>query len=152
MLALVAALALAPTLGFAQDLEAVAGTPFSLEKTLAGGPAVLVFWNSWLPEADEFVPVLLEIDRAAAAQGWPGAVVVFQDEGDAWISRIGSGGAALPRVLDRRGTLLRQFKVTRAPSVVVVGRDGEVLDRCGPAAAQVHLLLKNLADRRPALR
>jgi len=120
-----------------------------LEGALAKGPAILVFWNSWLPEADEFVPLLHEIDGAAAAHGWPGAVVVFQDEGDAWARRIGASGEVLPRVLDRRGALLRQFKVTRAPSVVVVGRDGEVLDRCGPTAAEVRALLKALADHRP---
>lgn len=148
MLALVAAFAIASTLGLSQDLETAAGPPFSLERALASGPAILVFWNSWLPEADEFVPVLHEIDRAAAEHGWPGAVVVFQDEGEAWARRIGTSGAALPRVLDRRGALLRQFKVTRAPSVVIVGRDGEVVDRCGPTAAQVRQLLKSFADRR----
>jgi hypothetical protein len=148
MMALVAALAIASTLGSSQDLETAAGPPFSLERALASGPAILVFWNSWLPEADEFLPVLLEVDRAAAEHGWPGAIVVFQDEGGAWARRIGASGAALPRVLDRRGALLRQFKVTRAPSVVVVGRDGEVLDRCGPAVAQVRLLLRTLAERR----
>ena len=151
MSAFILALAFGSALAVSQELETAAGPPFSLEVALARGPAILVFWNSWLPEADEFVPVLHEIDRAAREHGWPGAVVVFQDEGDGWARRIGSIGEALPRVLDRRGALLRQFKVTRAPSVVVVGRDGVVLDRCGPTAAQVRLLLQALADRRPGI-
>ena len=131
--------------GLVQDLETSAGTPFSVEETLAKGPAVFVFWNSWLPGASEFVAVVGEVDRAAAARGWPGAVIVFQDDGESWVHGVGATGAGLPRVLDRRGELLRRFKVTRAPSVLVVGRQGEVLDRAGPDAGQVRALLAALA-------
>jgi thiol-disulfide isomerase/thioredoxin len=146
-------LALAPVLlaGAAallpQELETAAGAPFSLEKALARAPVVLVFWNSWLPESEAFLPLLREVEDAAATNGWPGAVVVFQDDGDAWTASIGATGGVLPRVLDRRGALLRQLKVTRAPAVLVVGRDGAVLDRSGPDPAQVRGLLAALARR-----
>jgi hypothetical protein len=134
-------------MGLPQELETASGPPFSLSTALAKGPAVLVFWNSWLPGAAEFVPLLHEVDRAAATNGWSGAVVVFQDESDGWATSIGAGGAALPRALDRRGVLLRRFRVTRAPAVLVVGPDGAVLDRGGPDAGQVRALLEALAQR-----
>jgi thiol-disulfide isomerase/thioredoxin len=146
-------LALAPVLlaGAAallpQELETAAGVPFSLEKALVRAPVVLVFWNSWLPESEVFLPLLREVEDAAASNGLPGAVVVFQDDGDEWAARIGATGGVLPRVLDRRGALLRQLKVTRAPAVLVVGRDGSVLDRSGPDPAQVRGLLDALARR-----
>jgi len=146
MLGLIVAVVVGASPGSMQEVEPVAASPFSLETTLAKGPAVLVFWNSWLPGANEFVPVVEEVDRAAAEHGWPGAVVVFQDDGDSWVRSIGAAGATLPRVLDRRGELLRRFKVTRAPTVLVVGRRGEVLDRAGPDAGQVRALLKALAE------
>ena len=149
---LAALLALAASSIFPQELETAAGTPYSLDATLAKAPAVLVFWNSWLPESAEFVPLLREVEAAAAANGWPGAVVVFQDESDAWMAGIGSAGAALPRVLDRRGVLLRRFRVTRAPTVVLVGRDGSVLERSGPDATQVRALLESLGRLRQATR
>jgi thiol-disulfide isomerase/thioredoxin len=130
-----------------QELETAAGPPFSLEAARARAPVVLVFWNSWLPDSEAFLPLLREVEGAAEANGWPGAVVVFQDDGDAWVSRIGAANAAFPRVLDRRGALLRQLKVTRAPAVLAVGRDGAVLGRAGPDAAQVRALLAALAQR-----
>ena len=140
-------LTVAPLL--AQELPVADGSAFSLDRTLAAGPAVFVFWNSWLPEAGRFVPLLQEVDRAAAAHGWPGAVVVFQEDGDTWSGKIGAAGVALPRLLDRRGQLLRRFQVTRAPSVLVVGRRGEVLERSGPEPEKVRALLAALAARRP---
>lgn len=147
MLLLAATVLAGSVIGLPQELETAAGPPFSLPAALAKGPTVLVFWNSWLPGATEFAALLHEVDRAAAANGWPGAVVVFQDEGDAWAKSIGASGAALPRVLDRRGALLRQFKVTKAPAVLVVGQDGAVLDRSGPEAGEVRELLEALAKR-----
>jgi hypothetical protein len=149
---LAALLAVAATSFLSQELETAAGTPFSLDATLARAPAVLVFWNSWLPESAEFVPLLREVEAAAATNGWPGAVVVFQDEGDAWTAGVGSTGAAFPRVLDRRGELLRRFRITRAPTVVLVGRDGAVLERSGPDATQVRALLEALGRLRQTVR
>jgi len=147
MLAVIVAIAVVLPGALAQGAEPVAVAVFPLDEMLARGPAVLVFWNSWLPGAAEFAPLVAEIDGVAAELALPGAVVVFQDEGDAWRQGIASSGSALPRVLDRRGELLRRFKVTRAPTVLLVGRRGEVIERAGPDTSQVRALLRELAAR-----
>jgi hypothetical protein len=50
-------------------------------------------------------------------------------------------------VFDRRGELVRKFKVTRAPAVLLVERDGNVRARCGPDAVSVRALLEEMAGR-----
>jgi hypothetical protein len=129
-----------------QEVETPAGRPFSLDAAIARGPAVLVFWNSWLPDATSAVPLIEEIDRMAAQSGWPGAVVVFQDESTGSRSPLPTVGKGLPVVLDRRGALLRRFKVTRAPSLVVVDRNGEVLSRAPLVPDQVKAALALLSE------
>jgi len=129
-----------------QELRTATGSSFSVQETVSRGPAVLVFWNSWIPGGAGFVPVLLEVERAARQHGVPGAIVVFQDDSDAWEQTIGAPAAGLPRVLDRRGVLLREFKVTRAPTVLVVDRTGKVLERTGPDAARVRSIVERLGE------
>ncbi len=136
----------------AQELEVVGGKPFSLESALARGPIVMVFWNSWLPEAGVAIPVIHEIERSAVEHGWPGAVVIFQDDSDAARSALGATGPGLPKVLDRRGALLRRFQVTRAPALLVIDRGGQVLSRCGLDAAQVRAVLDSFPGGRASPR
>jgi hypothetical protein len=135
-----------------QDLETLGGAPFSLESALARGPVVMVFWNSWLPESTASIPVIRDIERAAQEHGWPGVIVVFQDESNAARDVLSHEGARLPTVMDRRGALLRRFQVTRAPSLLVIDRGGQVLSRSGLDPAQVRAVLKSLADRPVPLR
>ncbi|HUK13331.1 MAG TPA: hypothetical protein VLW17_08505 [Thermoanaerobaculaceae bacterium] len=133
--------------GPGEDLHTSTGARFSLPEFVARGPVVLVFWNSWLPQAAAFAKLVPEIEGAAARNGWPAAVVVFQ-EGSA--APAGGGAPAedkLVRVIDTHGELVRYFQVTKAPAVLLVERDGSVRARCGPAAADVRALLAGLAKR-----
>lgn len=143
----VASLLVASALGSHADLATPGGTSFSLAELLTRGPVVLVFWNSWLPHADEFVKLLPEVEAAAERSGWPGAVIVFQDGRSEPLKKLPSGKSALPVVLDRRAELVRRFQVTRAPAVLLVERDGRVRARCGPDAAEVRALLLEMAKR-----
>jgi thiol-disulfide isomerase/thioredoxin len=129
------------------DLRTASGEAYSLAELLAHGPAVLVLWNSWLPHADEFARLLPEVEAAAKRNGWPGAVVVFQEEKAEAARRLLGSEEALPIVFDRRGELVRRFKVTRAPTVLLVERDGEVRARSGPEAAGVRQVLKEMERR-----
>jgi hypothetical protein len=129
------------------DLRLAGGGEFSLPKLLARGPVVLVFWNSWLPGAEDFAKLLPGVEAAAEQHGWPGAVIVFQERG----SEVGHDPAALkgtlPFVFDRRGELLRRFQVTKAPAVLLVEKDGTVRARCGPDPADVQTLVREMAKR-----
>jgi thiol-disulfide isomerase/thioredoxin len=133
--------------GGGDDLQIAGGTTFSLPNLLARGPVVLVFWNSWLPHAEEFAKLLPGVESAAERHGWPGAVIVFQERR----SEVGRDFPALkgtlPFVFDRRGELVRRFQVTRAPAVLLVEKDGKVRARCGPDPAEVQAIVREMAQR-----
>ena len=129
------------------DLRTSAGAPLSLPELLARGPVVLVFWNSWLPRANEFAKLLPEIEAAAEQHGWSGAVVVFQERRSDAEHDVPRLAGPLPYAFDRRGDLLRRFQVTRAPAVLLVERNGAVRARCGPDPAAVHAIIREMAHR-----
>jgi len=129
-----------------ESLPTVVGGTYSVEAAVATGPALLVFWNSWLPGAGDFVGLIGEVEQAAAASGRAGVVVVFQDE-PANATGVAHTAPSLIWVVDRHGQLLRRFQVTRAPSVVAVEAGGKVRGRAGPAADEVRALLTSLGDR-----
>ena len=131
----------ASAIGSHGDLETPGGAGFSLADLLSRGPVVLVFWNSWLPHAEEFAALLPEVEAAAERGGWPGAVIVFQERRSEPLKKLPSGKSALPV------ELVRRFQVTRAPAVLLVEADGRVRSRCGPEAAEVRALLLEMAKR-----
>ena len=140
-----AAAAATPT--SAGDLRTASGGRFSLPELVATGPVVLVFWNSWLPGADAFVTLIPEVEAAARRHGWPGAIVVFQEENSAVMAKLDAGKGRFVEVVDFHGELVRFFQVTKAPAVLLVERDGKVRARCGPEAVDVRALLETMADR-----
>jgi thioredoxin-like negative regulator of GroEL len=129
-----------------EPLPTLVGASYSVEAAVARGPALLVFWNSWLPGAAEFVGLIPEVERAATASGRAGVVVVFQDDA-ANAADAARRAPSMVWLVDRHGQLLRRFQVTRAPSVVAVDKGGEVRGRAGPAADQVRALLASLEPR-----
>lgn len=137
------ALVLSMQVSSVEPLTTVSGQPIPLREVLAEGPVVLVFWNSWLPDAAEFGPQIVAAGRAAQAAGVKCVVIVFQDEPEA-ARGLPDGGGPLLVAIDRRGELLRRFKVTRAPAVLVIGADGAVLSRGGPGAEGVSTALRAL--------
>jgi hypothetical protein len=144
---LLAALLLASAVPAADEaLPTLAGGVYSVEAIVARGPAVLVFWNSWLPGADAFTTLIPEVERAARASGRTCVVVVFQDDAVA-AAAAAQRSPSLTWVVDRHGQLLRRFQVTRAPSVVAIEKGGEVRGRAGPAADEVRALLASLGGR-----
>lgn len=115
-----------------------------LADALAHGPVVLVFWNTWLPDAKAFADLIPEIETAATRQSIAGAVVVFQDDSPEAEVGLAKGQGPFRRLGDRHGELLRRFQVTRAPGVLIVDKDGSVRARCGPTPAEVRQLLRSL--------
>ncbi|MGC8917400.1 MAG: TlpA family protein disulfide reductase [Thermoanaerobaculum sp.] len=127
----------------AQALLTLDGKPFSLD-ALTSKTAVVVFWNSWVPQDPQFVPLVLEFEGKLAAKGFAGAVVIFQEEDAAEVAVALGPARPWPRVVDRRGTLLRQLGVSRAPVVAVLAPGGEVRAVVGPDVASVRQLLETL--------
>ncbi|NCO69337.1 MAG: TlpA family protein disulfide reductase [Acidobacteria bacterium] len=127
------------------DLVSPTGQPVSLDDLLARGPAVVVFWNSWLPQSADFLRLLPEIEAAAQRAAMPGLIVLFQDGAGAAIGSLSE--SRLRIAIDRRGTLLRRLQVTRAPAVLIVERDGRVRAMAGPRAAEVRQVLAALGQK-----
>lgn len=127
------------------DIVTATGQPLSLDDMLARGPAVVILWNSWLPQSDAFLRLLPEIEAAAKRAGMPGLIVLFQDSDGAAVGRLSE--SRLPVAIDRRGTLLRRLQVTRAPAVLIVERDGRVRAMAGPQAAEVRQMLATLGQK-----
>jgi hypothetical protein len=134
-------------LGSADNVVTAGGSSFSLQDFLARGPAVVAFWNSWLPEGNNFAKLLPEIEKAAEQYRWPGVVLVRQERRLDVARRIPSGRGALPRVLDNRGELLRRFRVARAPAVLFVENTGQIRAQCGSDPAKVCTLIGKMAKR-----
>ena len=148
MKALVAALLLTGAVaGGDGDLKTTSGSSFSISELLARGPVVLVFWNSWLPQSQEFLGLLPEVEAAAERYGWPGAVIVFQDTSPEAAQQLPGRTGKFPGVVDRRGELVRRFQVTRAPAVLLVEASGVVRARSGPDPDEVRELLRGMATR-----
>lgn len=146
-LAAVPLIVAAAVMGGGDELQTAGGAAFSLPDLLSRGPVVLVFWNTWLPGAGEFAKLLPGVEAAAKQHGWPGAVIVFQERHSEVGRDFPALGDTLPFVFDRRGELLRRFQVTKAPAVLLVGRDGKVRSRCGPDPADVAAIVREMARR-----
>lgn len=129
----------------AEGLQTLDGKPFSFE-ALAERQAVVVLWNSWVPQDPQFVPLVLELERRLAAAGFSGAVVIFQEE-DAGRAFSALGQGPWPRVVDRRGILVRKLGVSKAPVVVVLAPGGEVQETAGPDPGSVRQLVESLTRR-----
>lgn len=132
------------TLGLlvAETLVTVDGKPFSFE-TLTQTRSVVVLWNSWVPQDPQFVTLVREVEQRFAAAGFLGAFVIFQEpELERAAAALGKG--PWPRVVDRRGLLLRQLGASRAPVVLVLAPGGEVVTTAGPDLASLRKLLETL--------
>lgn len=140
------ALALSLQVAAVEPLTTVSGQPIVFRELLAGGPVVLVFWNSWLPEAAEFGSQIVAAGKAAKAADTKCVVIVFQDGPEA-AGALPEGAGPILVALDRRGEMLRRFKVTRAPAVLVVDADGAVRARGGPSAEEVATALQSLGTK-----
>ncbi|MCS7181830.1 MAG: hypothetical protein NZ869_01785 [Thermoanaerobaculum sp.] len=114
-----------------EGLVTLDGSPFSWEAFAPAQPKVVVFWNSWVPQDPAFPTLVAELERRGLAAGLAGAIVIFQEpDGQKAATVFGSG--RWPRLLDRRGVLVRQFGLTQAPMVVLLGPRGEVEQTAGP--------------------
>lgn len=126
-----------------EALVTIDGKPFSFEN-LTENRSVVVLWNSWVPQDPQFVALIREVERRFVAAGFAGAVVIFQEpEAERAAATLGPG--PWPRVVDRRGVLLRKLGASRAPLVVVLAPGGEVQTTAGPDLASVRKLVETLA-------
>ncbi|MEZ5979041.1 MAG: TlpA disulfide reductase family protein [Planctomycetota bacterium] len=94
-----------------------------------GEPVVLVFWSTWCGACVEEAPVIEAAHREHPDVPVFGVVSgaerdVAADDVASTVARL---GLTYPQVLDRDLSLATAFDVLGTPTIVVLGKDGEVL-------------------------
>lgn len=96
------------------------------------GPAAVVLWASWVPNAEATLNEWSAIARVARSKNLSPILVSVQES--AAETRASLGGADIPWMNDRYGGLLKQFRVVEIPAMVIVAEDGRVVARLDPTA------------------
>lgn len=96
------------------------------------GPAVVVLWASWVPDADATMKELDGISRVARFKELEMILVSVQESPDEARATLETAG--VPWLNDRYGGLLKQFRVVKIPSLVIVEKDGRVVARLDATA------------------
>jgi hypothetical protein len=116
--------------------DGVSGAPIAWSNWVGNrGPVAVLVWASWAPGAGAVIEAWDEIAQASREAGLHPVVVDVQES-------LADGRAALgPRkvswIHDRHGALLKQHRVIRVPSILVVSAEGEALARLDPTAEAV---------------
>jgi hypothetical protein len=93
----------------------------------ANGPAAVLIWASWVPEADDALADLDRIAFAARARELEFVVVVVQEPIDE--AREAIGGVDVLWFHDRYGGILKEYRVVSIPILLVLSEDGKVTER-----------------------
>ena len=99
------------------------------------GPLAVLVWASWAPESDSVMNRHADIAAACREAGLTLVVLDVQET-------LEDGRTALAErevawLHDRHGALLKQYRVIRIPSLLLVSSDGEPLARLDPTAGAV---------------
>ncbi len=112
-------------------LEDLQGTPHDLEALMdAGQPVVLVFWQTWCTVCKGEAPELVRAAKATSGRLHFFGVVsgTREDIDDAKVARTAEQwGLTYPTLRDRRLEWARRFRVKGTPTLVILGKAGEVL-------------------------
>jgi hypothetical protein len=126
-----ALLILAPALVVAADpplVDGVSGAPVAWSEWLPRkGPLAVLTWASWAPGADEVLRQSGAIASSCRAKGLGFVVLDVQETLEE--ARAALAGLEQPWIHDRHGALLKQYRVIRVPSIVLLSADGRVLGR-----------------------
>jgi thiol-disulfide isomerase/thioredoxin len=96
------------------------------------GPAAVVLWASWIPDAEATLNEIEAISRVARSKDLEMVLVSVQESPDEARTMLETAGA--PWLNDRYGGLLKQFRVVKIPALVIVAKDGRVVARLDATA------------------
>jgi hypothetical protein len=110
----------------------VSGAPVGWSDFLARRePVALLVWASWAPAAAEVLERGQELSRAASERGLQMVLLDVQEPLED--ARRALDGSGLEWIHDRHGALLKTYRVTAVPSVVILSPQGEALARLDPS-------------------
>jgi thiol-disulfide isomerase/thioredoxin len=122
-------------------LTAADGSPVRWSEWLAAnGPAAVLVWASWAPDAPSALDGLAELGEAARGHGLKLVVVAVQEEMEA--ARRGLEGTGVTWLHDRHGAILKQYRLIELPVLVIVDQGGRELSRMTPSAESLRRLVR----------
>jgi len=137
LLALMPLLAAGPAIAVDPPLaDGVSGAPIVWSDVVVKhGPAAVLMWASWAPGAEAVIDGWDQIAKECRKSGLHPVIVVVQESLADGRAALGSGG--VPWIHDRHGALLKQYRVIKVPSIVVVSAEGEDVAHLDPTVAAV---------------
>ena len=116
--------------------DGVSGAPI-VWSDLVGkhGPVAVVMWASWAPGAEAVIDSWDQIAKECRESGLHPVIVVVQESLADGRAALGPG--EIPWIHDRHGALLKQYRVIKVPSIVVVSAEGEDVAHLDPTVAAV---------------
>jgi hypothetical protein len=116
--------------------DGVSGAPIVWSDVVAKrGPVAVLVWASWAPGAPAVIDGWDEIAHACRESGLHPVIVDVQETlAD---GRAALGPRGVPWIHDRHGALLKQYRVIKVPSIVVVSAEGEAVAHLDPTVAAV---------------
>ena len=137
MLALILLLASGPVAAVDPPLaDGVSGAPIAWSDWVGKrGPVAVVVWASWAPGAGAVIDSWDQFVVECRESGLHPVVVIVQESlAD---GRAALGSREIPWIHDRHGALLKQYRVIKVPSILVVSAEGEALVLLDPTVEAV---------------
>jgi hypothetical protein len=109
-------------------VDGVSGAPLAWSEWLPRkGPVALLVWASWAPESDRAVADFEKLDEACSKAGLNLVLLDVQEPLEDGRAALVSSGASW--IHDRYGALLKQYRVFKIPSLLLLSADNTVLGR-----------------------
>ncbi len=110
-------------------LETPDGQTYSLGQFRGKKPVLLVFWATWCPECKAAIPKINALHGGPAGEKLQILGLDFRESREKVAAAVKSLGIRYPVLLDRRGTVAREFGVVGIPTYILVDRNGEIVYR-----------------------
>jgi peroxiredoxin len=106
------------------------GRRVSLRQFIGKKSVLLVFWATWCPHCNESVPVINRMHTEPPAAGKLQILALdFMESREKVSAFIATKKVAFPVLLDRSGSVAREYRVVGIPTYVLIDQDGKVVYR-----------------------
>ena len=106
------------------------GREVSLGPFIGKKPVLLVFWATWCPQCNESVPVINRMHtEPPTSETLTILALDFMESREKVSAFIASKKVAFPVLLDRSGSVAREYRVVGIPMYVLIDRDGKIVYR-----------------------
>ena len=118
---------------------------------LRGKVVVLDFWASWCGPCRQALPKLKQLQSTYSGEDFVVISVSEDDDEGTWRAFVSQHGMTWQQQFDGNGKVARRYGVEALPTYVLLGRDGNVIDRYEGEAPGVSIVERIGPDLRKAL-